>query len=185
MQGMKRKRHDGIEGQQDLRRRARRVESLREVEYLPIPSMSIIGLIRLVSLLHPPLTFSPSLPFLSACRAGSAVVLHKDSPRQERWNKLKETNPILRRFVSLREQYDESENPVISSIRSVTSTIGSWFDETEFAQVMRQMRLMDPTFDRESFERELREYIVPEVVDAYLSADRVSLQKWCGEAVRV
>ena len=38
-------------------------------------------------------------------------------------------------------------------------------------------------FDRESFERELREYIVPEVVDAYLSADKPALMKWCSEAV--
>ena len=111
------------------------------------------------------------------------MVLHKDSPRQERCNNLKDTNPILRKFVDLRQQYDESENPVVSSMRSVTSTIGSWFEETEQAQVIRQMRLFDPMFDRETFERELREYIVPEIVDAYLSADREALMRWCGEAV--
>lgn len=44
---------------------------------------------------------------------------------------------------------------------------------------------MDPAFDMESFSRELREYIVPEVVDAYLSADKESLRMWCGEAVSV
>lgn len=64
----------------------------------------------------------------------------------------------------------------------MTQTIGSWFDETEAAQVTRQMRILDPAFDRESFERDLREYIVPEVVDAYLSADKESLRRWCGEA---
>ena len=69
------------------------------------------------------------------------------------------------------------------SVRSVTETIGSWFDENESAQVTRLMRAMDPTFTRESFERELREYIVPEVVDAYLSADQEALKAWCGEAV--
>jgi hypothetical protein len=37
----------------------------------------------------------------------------------------------------------------------------------------------------ESFERELREYIVPEVVDAYLSADNEALKSWCSEAVRL
>jgi len=110
------------------------------------------------------------------------VVLHKDSPRQERWNQLKETNPILRTFVSLRQGYDESENPIISTVRSVTDTIGSWFDENETAQVMRLMKTLDPDFNRESFERELREYIVPEVVDAYLSADQEALKAWCGEA---
>jgi len=114
--------------------------------------------------------------------AGSAVILHKDSPRQEKWNRLKETNPVLRTFVSLRQTYDESENPVVSSMRSVTQTVGSWFDENETAQVMRLMKALDPAFNRESFERELREYIVPEVVDAYLSADKESLKSWCGEA---
>jgi len=46
------------------------------------------------------------------------------------------------------------------------------------------MKMLDPTFNHESFERELREYIVPEVVDAYLSADQEALKAWCGEAVR-
>ncbi|RPD64357.1 mitochondria import inner membrane translocase TIM44 subunit [Lentinus tigrinus ALCF2SS1-7] len=114
--------------------------------------------------------------------AGQAMVLHKDSPRQEKWNQLKETNPLFRQFAELKQQYDESENPLISSMRSVTQTIGSWFDENESAQVQRLMKAMDPTFNMESFERELREYIVPEVVDAYLSADREALQAWCGEA---
>ncbi len=85
--------------------------------------------------------------------------------------------------MSLRNSYEETENPVVSSIRSVTQTVGSWFDENETAQVMRLMKAMDPTFNREGFERELREYIVPEVVDAYLSADQEALKAWCGEAV--
>ena len=111
------------------------------------------------------------------------MVLHKDSPKQEAWNKLKETNPVLRTLVQLRQAYDESENPVVSSVRSVTETVGTWFDENETAQVMRLMKSMDPDFNRESFERELREYIVPEIVDAYLSADQAALKAWCGEAV--
>jgi len=96
---------------------------------------------------------------------------------------MKETNPFLRKITELRQAYDESENPVISSVRTVTDTVGSWFDENETAQVMRLMKNMDPSFNRETFERELREYIVPEVVDAYLSADQESLKAWCGEAV--
>ena len=48
---------------------------------------------------------------------------------------------------------------------------------------MRLMKSMDPAFNREGFERDLREYIVPEVVDAYLSADQEALKAWCGEAV--
>ena len=121
---------------------------------------------------------------LHPCRAGEALVLHASSPRQERWQQLKETSPILRRVAALREAYQESENPVVSSLRSVTSTVASWFDENETARVLRSMKLLDPSFSMESFERELREYIVPEVVDAYLSADNDALKSWCSEAVR-
>ena len=96
---------------------------------------------------------------------------------------MKETNPFLLKVAELRQAYDESENPVVSSVRTVTDTIGSWFDENETAQVMRLMKNMDPGFNRETFERELREYIVPEIVDAYLSADQEALKSWCGEAV--
>jgi import inner membrane translocase subunit TIM44 len=111
------------------------------------------------------------------------MVLHKDSPRQEKWNRLKETNPVFRTLASLRQAYDESENPVVASVRNVTETVGSWFEENETAQVMRLMKNLDPHFTREGFERELREYIVPEVVDAYLTADQAALKAWCGEAV--
>jgi hypothetical protein len=86
-------------------------------------------------------------------------------------------------YQRLLEQYYESESPVVSTLRSVTSTIGSWFDENETARVVKAMREIDPDFRMEKWQTELREYIVPEVVDAYLSADREGLKEWCGEAV--
>jgi hypothetical protein len=111
------------------------------------------------------------------------VVVHRLSARQQAWEDIKSTNPALKKFSELKQAYDESENSFVSGLRTVTDTIGSWFDENETAQVLRTMKNMDPDFSRESFERELREYIVPEVVDAYLSADREALKAWCGEAV--
>ncbi|KAH7890770.1 hypothetical protein F5I97DRAFT_79670 [Phlebopus sp. FC_14] len=114
--------------------------------------------------------------------AGQALVSVKPSARQEAWENFKTTNPLMQRLSSLHIAYQESESPFISPIRTITSTIGSWFDENEVAQVTRMMKALDPTFSRETFERELREYIVPEVVDAYLSADREALTRWCSEA---
>ena len=111
------------------------------------------------------------------------MVVHKLSGRKQAWEDMKSTNPVVKRFSELKQAYDESENSFVSGLRTVTDTIGSWFDENETAQVLRTMKNMDPDFSRESFERELREYIVPEVVDAYLSADREALKVWCGEAV--
>ena len=89
----------------------------------------------------------------------------------------------MKKFSEIKQAYDESENSFVSGLRTVTDTIGSWFDENETAQVLRVMKNMDPDFSGEGFERELREYIVPEVVDACLSTDREALKAWCGEAV--
>jgi len=47
------------------------------------------------------------------------------------------------------------------------------------------MKILDPRSSMEVFEHELREYIVPEVVDAYLSVDNGALKSWCSEAVRL
>lgn len=113
----------------------------------------------------------------------TGVVLHKNNEKDQKWERLKETNPVLRTLVDLRRSYDESENPLVSSVRSVTEKIGGLFEENETAQVVRAFRALDPSFDMEGFSRELREYIVPEVVDAYLTADREALKMWCGEAV--
>jgi len=113
------------------------------------------------------------------------LVFVKASPRAEAWENFKSTNPVMQRLSSLHTAFEESESPLVTPIRAVTSTIGSWFEENETAQVTRMMRALDPGFSREAFEKELREYIVPEVVDAYLSADRESLVRWCSEAVSV
>ncbi|GMK56643.1 hypothetical protein CspeluHIS016_0304830 [Cutaneotrichosporon spelunceum] len=111
--------------------------------------------------------------------AGEALVLSdKQDTSSTRFQFIKD-HPTYQR---IREQYYDSENPAVETFRSMASTIGGWFDENETAKVIRTIREMDPDFTIDAFTRELREYIVPEVVDAYLSADRESLRQWCGEA---
>lgn len=81
------------------------------------------------------------------------------------------------------ENYQNSENPFVSSLRAVTSTVGRVFEETETAKVARMFKELDPTFQQEQFLNELREYIVPEIVDALVSADLATLKQWLSEAV--
>lgn len=83
------------------------------------------------------------------------------------------------------ESYQNSENPFVSSLRAVTSTVGKVFEETETAKVARMFKELDPTFQQEQFLNELREYIVPEIVDALVSADLTTLKQWLSEAVSV
>ena len=90
----------------------------------------------------------------------------------------------VRRILSdASESYANSENPFISTVRSVTSTVGGWFDETETAAVIRSFKEMDPSFELESFLKDVREYVVPEVVDAYVSGDLPTLRQWLDEGV--
>ena len=86
----------------------------------------------------------------------------------------------MKKVSEIKQAYEESENSFASGLRTVTDMIGSCRRERDGAGVV--MRSMDPDF-REGFERELREHIVPEGVDACLSADREVLKAWCGEAV--
>jgi import inner membrane translocase subunit TIM44 len=116
---------------------------------------------------------------LYSYRAGEALVL-SDKQEKESWSEKLKQNPRVADWI---DRYQESESPVVSTVRSITSTVGSWFDENETAKVIRMIRALDPDFKMETFQKELREYIIPEVVDAYLGADRETLQMWCGEAV--
>ena len=112
--------------------------------------------------------------------AGEALVLSSTQEPEDTWSQRLKRSEAYQRW---QENYYESENPVVSTLRSVTTTVGGWFEENETARVIRMIRALDPDFQMEAFQRELREYIVPEVVDAYLNADKESLKMWCGEAV--
>lgn len=114
--------------------------------------------------------------------AGSALVLRPEPAYKRAWSDFNERNPLMRKLSEMRSAYDESENPFVERLRGVTETIGSWFDENETAQVVRAFRTLDPSFTLENFQRDLREYIVPELIDAYHAAQRHLLRQWCGEA---
>ncbi|KAJ1891450.1 protein translocase subunit [Kickxella alabastrina] len=119
--------------------------------------------------------------------AGEGVVLHKDSKWKESWDAFKQTNSVMQGIFQARKNYNESENPVIESTRAVTdrvrSAFGFFFNETESAAALRQIRdTIDPGFNLEAFIRECREFIIPEILDAYLHSDAATLKVWCSEA---
>ncbi|KAJ1920736.1 protein translocase subunit [Mycoemilia scoparia] len=119
--------------------------------------------------------------------AGSNIVLHKDSKWKESWAKFKETSPMMQGIFRAQKSYEESENPVIEATRAVTTKVrnifGFFFDETESAQALRQIRdTIDPSFKLDKFLHECREFIIPEIMDAYLSGDAETLKHWCSEA---
>lgn len=117
-------------------------------------------------------------------RAGSAVQLHATANIEKTSRFAAITpKPVQEALAAFSHAYAESENPFVSSMRTVTSAVGRFFDETETAKVTKWVKEMDPAFTTEAFLRDLREYIVPEMVDAYVNADQATLKAWCSEAV--
>lgn len=113
--------------------------------------------------------------------AGTNVTLHKDTAWEKTWNKLRDS-PVGQSLFSLKSTYNESENPLISTARIVTDRVAGFFAENESARVIKKFREMDPSFQVEPFLREMREYILPEVLDAYVRGDTETLRLWLSAA---
>jgi len=88
----------------------------------------------------------------------------------------------MQSIFSVRKNLEESENPVVEFGRSVADRFAGFFAENETAMVIRKMREIDPNFQLEPFLRELREYILPEVLDAYVKGDTETLKAWLSAA---
>ena len=85
-------------------------------------------------------------------------------------------------LFSLKSSYHESDNPFISTARSISDRVAGFFAENETAMVIKKFREMDPSFQIEPFLREMREYILPEVLDAYVTGDTETLRQWLSAA---
>ncbi|KAK2863668.1 hypothetical protein FQN49_004114 [Arthroderma sp. PD_2] len=114
--------------------------------------------------------------------AGTNVTLHKDAAWKESWREFRDTSPMMQRLFTLKNTYEESENPLISTARSISDRVAGFFAENETAMVIKTFRQMDPNFQIEPFLREMREYILPEVLDAYVKGDVETLKLWLSDA---
>lgn len=115
-------------------------------------------------------------------RAGTNVTLHKDAAWKEAWRDFRDSNKFVQGVFGMKEVYQDSENPLISTARSITDRVAGFFAENETAMVIKKLRQMDPAFQLEPFLNDLREYILPEVLDAYVKGDVETLKLWLSEA---
>lgn len=102
--------------------------------------------------------------------------------RKEKWEEFKLKSPAGRGFVYLQEKWQDSENGLISLIRTIIEKITGFFSETEQAKAIKQLKLMDPSFKLVDFQRTLTNYIIPEILDAYIKNDGAVLKEWFSEA---
>lgn len=116
--------------------------------------------------------------------AGNALVATdiKPSSNFKESLKIKPTSTLGKLLLVLREKWEEAENPLLVLIRTIMNKVGGLFAETEAARVVKQFKEYDPNFTSIAFQKQLREYIVPEVVEAYIKGDEEVLKKWLSEA---
>jgi import inner membrane translocase subunit TIM44 len=114
--------------------------------------------------------------------AGTNVTVHKDAAWKESWREFRDSNKMMQSLFSLKSAYNESENPLVSTARSISDRVAGFFAENETAMVIKKFREMDPGFQMEPFVREMREYILPEVLDAYVRGDTETLKLWLSAA---
>lgn len=55
--------------------------------------------------------------------------------------------------------------------------------ETETAKVIRAFKTVQPDFDQHFFLKEVANYIIADLLEAYLSADVKTLKEWATEGV--
>ncbi|KAI0379181.1 Tim44-domain-containing protein [Hypomontagnella monticulosa] len=114
--------------------------------------------------------------------AGTNITLHKDAAWKEAWRDFRDQNKFVQGLFNMKSVYNESENPLITTARSITDRVAGFFAENETAMVIKKFRSMDPNFQIEPFLQELREYILPEVLDAYVKGDTETLKIWLSAA---
>lgn len=114
--------------------------------------------------------------------AGTNVTLHKDAAWKESWRDFRDSSKLMQSLFSMKSAYNESENPLISTARSISDKFAGFFAENETAMVIKKFREMDPSFKMEPFVQEMREYILPEVLDAYVKGDIETLKLWLSAA---
>ncbi|KAH6615240.1 hypothetical protein C7974DRAFT_61557 [Boeremia exigua] len=124
----------------------------------------------------------PTGPMEEDIEAGTNITLHKDAKYKEVWRDWKDNSKIAQGFFSMKQVYGESDNAIITTARSITDRITGFFAENETAMVIKKFREIDPNFQMEPFLTEMREYILPEVLDAYVKGDTETLKQWLSAA---
>ncbi|KAH3918453.1 hypothetical protein HBH56_036830 [Parastagonospora nodorum] len=124
----------------------------------------------------------PTGPMEEDPDAGTNVTLHKDAKYKEIWREWKDNSKLAQGFFSMKSVYNESDNAIIQTARSISDRITGFFAENETAMVIKRFREMDPNFQMEPFLTEMREYILPEVLDAYVKGDIEVLKQWLSAA---
>lgn len=128
-----------------------------------------------------PMAAARNRPVLANPEA-QGVVLHKSSKWTKSWESFKEENPMMQKLFTVSKNIEESENPVVETLRDWKDRVADFFAETEHAKVMKAFQYAEPGFRTDKWMKWVTEYGIPEVMEAMLKSDQLALKDWCSEA---
>jgi len=109
--------------------------------------------------------------------------LHKDAKWYASWENFKDTNPVMNKVFDLKNQYDESENPLVAGTRlvsdKVTRFFGGVFAANATSEVMTEIRKVEPSFSITRFNDVCHKIIFPHVSEALFHTQFDLLEDWC------
>lgn len=124
-----------------------------------------------------PLSQSPTLPD----EVSSGIVMHRSGRLAEAWEKFKTDSFLGQTMHGYKRSMDESENPMLRMWRDWKER--SVANEPETVRVIRAFKTIEPDFDQHSFLREAANFMIADILDAYLKGDAEVLREWGTEAV--
>ncbi|KNE68256.1 hypothetical protein AMAG_12930 [Allomyces macrogynus ATCC 38327] len=122
---------------------------------------------------------------ITANEEALGMVMHEGPKWKRSWDKFKETSPVMQNLLSAQKTIAESDNLVVSwgrfFVESFQDRFGGVFEETETAKALTLFKQLDPKFTLDGFLKEAREFILPELLEAWLAGDKDTLSQWCSE----
>jgi len=106
-----------------------------------------------------------SLPFKLG-RKAKHVVETSESPIIVKGRDVKQT--VTEKIEDWEQLWDTSQHPIIWKLRDISDKV---FGETDAGYAIGEIMKVDPSFNMEAFLKEMEEYMIPIIIEAYLKPD--------------
>ncbi|KAJ1511871.1 protein translocase subunit [Coelomomyces lativittatus] len=121
-------------------------------------------------ILHPS---SSSTPSSSSSSSSSFSAYLSNASLLQQWKKVSEVLKMSDRlWISWPRWFFYSFQNILAPL----------FEGTEMSRAITKIKKLDPNFNLETFLKEAREFMLPEILDAWLKGDQETLSVWCSEA---
>ena len=120
---------------------------------------------------------------VKADEEASGIVMHRTSRIAQAWETFKTESLIGQTLHSYKKSIDESETPILRMWREWKER--SMANEPESVKVIKAFKSVDPIFDQHTFLKEAANFLVADILDAYLKGDVKVLKEWGTEGVFV